>query len=108
MYDGRSSSPDLFTLLVLAFALAPLASACGNGAWGTNAGLSGSGGSNLYTTYSASNGNFWLAGASTINWAKAQVRVRNTNGESIMAGATPTSSCNLCHNSTTYPRITAS
>ena len=64
-------------------------------------------GTSLYTAYSAANGNFWLAGSGTINWAKAQVRVRNANGESTMVGATPSAGCNLCHNSTTYPRITA-
>jgi hypothetical protein len=64
-------------------------------------------GTGLYTTYTAANGNFWFAGSATINWAKAQVRIRNANGESTMVGATPSASCNLCHNSTTYPRITA-
>lgn len=64
-------------------------------------------GANLYTAYSATNGNFWFGGTGTINWAAAQVRIRNGNGELTMAGATPASTCNLCHNSTTYPRITA-
>ncbi len=64
-------------------------------------------GTTLYTTYTASNGNFWLAGAGSLNWAKAQVRIRDANGELTMSGATPASTCNVCHNSTTYPHITA-
>ena len=64
-------------------------------------------GTNLYTAYSATNGNFWFGGSGTINWAQAQVRIRNSNGELTMVGATPAATCNLCHNSTTYPRITA-
>jgi len=64
-------------------------------------------GTNLYTTYSATNGNFWVPGPGTVNWATAQVRVRNANGELTMAGATPASTCNVCHNATIYPRITA-
>ena len=64
-------------------------------------------GTNLYTAYSATNGNFWFGGTGNINWANAQVRLRNANGELAMAGATPASTCNLCHNGTTYPRITA-
>jgi len=64
-------------------------------------------GTNLYTAYSATNGNFWFGGSGTINWAAAQVRIRNANGELMMAGATAAATCNLCHNSTTYPRITA-
>ena len=64
-------------------------------------------GNNLYTTYSATNGNIWLPASGTINWAKAQVRLRDSNGELTMAGATPAATCNLCHSSTTYPRITA-
>jgi hypothetical protein len=64
-------------------------------------------GTNLYTTYSATNGNIWLPASGTINWTNAQVRIRNSNGELTMAGATPASTCNLCHNSTSYPRITA-
>jgi hypothetical protein len=61
----------------------------------------------LYTAYSATNGNFWVPGPGTVNWATAQVRIRNANGELIMAGATPASTCNTCHNATVYPRITA-
>jgi hypothetical protein len=64
-------------------------------------------GTNLYTTYSATNGNIWLPASGTVNWANAQVRIRNSNGELSMAGATPAATCNLCHSSTTYPRITA-
>lgn len=64
-------------------------------------------GNTLHTTYTATNGNFWLASSGTINWAQAQVRIRDANGELTMAGATPAATCNLCHSSTTYPRITA-
>jgi hypothetical protein len=64
-------------------------------------------GTNLFTAYSATNGNFWVAGTRTVNWATAEVRIRNAKGELTMAGATPAATCNLCHNSTTYPRITA-
>jgi hypothetical protein len=64
-------------------------------------------GTNLFTAYSATNGNIWFGGSGTINWAQAQVRIRNSNGELTMAGATPAATCNTCHNATTYPRITA-
>jgi hypothetical protein len=64
-------------------------------------------GTNLYTAYTATNGNFWVAGTATINWAQAQVRIRNGNGETTMAGATPAATCNGCHTGTGTPRITA-
>ncbi len=72
-----------------------------------NAQVGVSDGTNLYTTYSATNGNFWVPGPGTVNWATAQVRIRNGNGELTMVGATPASTCNVCHNATVYPRITA-
>jgi cytochrome c553 len=64
-------------------------------------------GTNLYTAYSGTNGNFYLRTAATINWAKAEVRIRNANGEKIMTGATPAAACNSCHTGTGTPRITA-
>ena len=51
----------------------------------------------LYTTYSASNGNFWVADpGGTISWANSEVRFRNANGETAMIGAA-TAACNSCH-----------
>ena len=64
-------------------------------------------GTNLYTAYSATNGNFYLRTAATINWASAQVHIRNSNGELTMSGAVPAAACNSCHTGTTNPRITA-
>ncbi|MBI4953320.1 MAG: hypothetical protein HY908_14910 [Myxococcales bacterium] len=58
------------------------------------------GGAVLYTTYSATNGNFWIdaaaAGNPTIDWATAEVGMRNANGEVLMAGV-PAATCNGCH-----------
>ena len=51
----------------------------------------------LYTTYSATNGNFWYPkGSATVDWANAEVRARNANGEIIMSGS-PSAGCNSCH-----------
>ncbi len=64
-------------------------------------------GTNLYTAYSGTNGNFYLRTTATVNWASAQVRIRNANGEKLMIGATPAAACNSCHTGTGTPRITA-
>jgi len=51
----------------------------------------------LYTAYSGDNGNFWVADpGGSPNWANAEVRFRNANGETIMVGAA-TAACNSCH-----------
>ncbi len=51
----------------------------------------------LYTAYSATNGNFWVPKTSqTVDWANAEIRVRDANGESIMNGAGE-AGCNSCH-----------
>ena len=56
-------------------------------------------GSNFYGTYSGANGNIWLGGAGNIDWANAEVRLRDGNGEITMSGATPAGACNSCHGS---------
>lgn len=56
----------------------------------------------VYTTYSATNGNFWLplANATNINWTGAKVYLRNANGEVAKAATTGVNSgCNSCHGS---------
>jgi hypothetical protein len=54
-------------------------------------------GANLYTAYSATNGNFWFPdNGGTIDWAAADVRMRNANGEAHMT-STASASCNQCH-----------
>jgi hypothetical protein len=51
----------------------------------------------LYTTYSASNGNFWVDHpGGTPDWSGAEVRFRNANGETAMVGAAA-AACNSCH-----------
>jgi len=63
-------------------------------------------GTKLVTAYSATNGNIWLPVSSgPIDWANAEVRIRDSNGERTMTGDTPSAACNSCHNSSM--RITA-
>ena len=56
------------------------------------------------TTYSAANGNIWLASsAGTIDWTKAIIAIRDANGERVKPAAAPRgSACNGtgCHAST--------
>jgi hypothetical protein len=52
--------------------------------------------SGFYSGYSATNGNFWVPVPGTIDWASADVRMRNENGESMMI-STATGACNQCH-----------
>jgi hypothetical protein len=57
---------------------------------------------NVFTTYSGTNGNFWLplSDAVNIEWAKATVYLRNGAGEiSKPSTATVNSNCNGCHGS---------
>ena len=52
----------------------------------------------LYTAYSGTNGNFWVSGTGSIDWANAQVRIRTANGEIIKpATADNGPDCNSCH-----------
>lgn len=66
-------------------------------------------GTRTYSTYSASNGNFWLpSSAGTLDWSKALVRLRNATGETIKpAGTSVGAGCNGngCHSAGS--RITA-
>jgi hypothetical protein len=65
-------------------------------------------GSSTVTTYSATNGNFWmpLSNAPSINWATATVHLRDAKGEAAKpAGTTVDVGCNSCH--TSNSRITA-
>ena len=54
-------------------------------------------GTNLYTAYTATNGNFWVAGTQTVNWATVEIRARNANGEKKMTSAPTSGACNSCH-----------
>jgi hypothetical protein len=55
-------------------------------------------GTKFVSAYSASNGNIWLPlGSTTINWASAEIRIRNATGEKIMTDPTTTGDCNSCH-----------
>jgi hypothetical protein len=58
-------------------------------------------GSNFYSAVSAKNGNFWVPqGSSSINWGKAQIRLRNAGGETMMTPSYPDGGdCNHCHDS---------
>jgi hypothetical protein len=63
-------------------------------------------GTNTYTTYSATNGNFWVpASQGTLNWTSARAIIRNANGETSMTD-TPQAGCNNCHNGTVQAPIT--
>ncbi len=54
-------------------------------------------GVNFWATYSASNGNFWIpANGQSIDWASAEIRMRNENGEVAMQGE-GAAGCNSCH-----------
>ena len=54
--------------------------------------------SELYSACSATNGNFWIvvAGAGSLDWDTATVRVRSSNGETAMVPV-PEAGCNSCH-----------
>jgi len=62
-------------------------------------------GGQLYTTYSAVGGNFWLLGNAIADWSGAEVLIRNATAESIMLGTQgpPSADCNgaSCHTGTT-------
>ena len=51
----------------------------------------------------STNGNFYKQTAS-INWATAEIRVRNAGGEGIM-GSAGTGACNSCHNGSTTDKL---
>jgi hypothetical protein len=50
----------------------------------------------FYSTYTANNGNFFVDSAATINWASAEIRIRNANGERKM-NSQANNGCNVCH-----------
>lgn len=50
----------------------------------------------LFVGCSASNGNFWVWGPPDIDWAQAEIRMRNSKGQSIMK-STGAAACNSCH-----------
>ncbi|MBI5496496.1 MAG: hypothetical protein HY904_15850 [Deltaproteobacteria bacterium] len=57
-------------------------------------------GTQFFSTYSATNGNFWIPkGSASVNWATVEIRLRNANGEKVM-GSEATSGCNDCHTGT--------
>ncbi|MBI5537806.1 MAG: hypothetical protein HY898_34090 [Deltaproteobacteria bacterium] len=51
----------------------------------------------FYSAFSGTNGNFWVPFTGTpVDWANAQVRARNSNGE-VMMGGVAAAGCNSCH-----------
>ncbi len=55
-------------------------------------------GTQTYTAYTGTNGNFWYAGAgATLDWSKVEIKIRNANGELQMSSAPTGGSCNSCH-----------
>lgn len=52
-------------------------------------------GSGLRTAYSGTNGNFWVSGAD-VDWANAEVRMRNADGE-VIKDVAAAAGCNMCH-----------
>jgi hypothetical protein len=56
-------------------------------------------GTTTYSSYSASDGAFWMAPTAVpITWTAVDVRVRNANGEKIKASTDATEpDCNECH-----------
>jgi hypothetical protein len=56
-------------------------------------------GTNFYSSYTATNGNFWVlaTGGATIDWANADVRVRNQKGERQKEITATSGACNSCH-----------
>jgi len=57
-------------------------------------------GSTKYFAYSATNGNFWVAGTAAINWTTAKIYLRSSSGELLKPVSTAGAACNSCHNST--------
>jgi hypothetical protein len=60
-------------------------------------------GTALYRTCSARDGNFWVDGTATINWATAIIRVRNDAGveKSPTTATARNDECSGCHGATT-------
>jgi len=52
--------------------------------------------SGFFLGCSASNGNFWVWGTPDIDWANAEIRMRNPKGQAIMKSA-GAAACNSCH-----------
>jgi hypothetical protein len=64
-------------------------------------------GGQFISVFSGSDGNFYYSG-SGLNLAGADIRVRDSNGESAMPPtATSSGACNSCHTGTGTPRIAA-
>ena len=57
-------------------------------------------GGQVYTVYSATNGNFWFeAATNSVDWNSAVISIRNENGETTMS-TFGSGTCNLCHEDT--------
>ncbi len=55
-------------------------------------------GANSYFVYSAANGMYWAVGADNVNWAAADIRMRNASGEIPKLAATERGAdCDSCH-----------
>lgn len=69
----------------------------GSGAPGVEIGVKE--GSTFKSTYSATDGSFWVLddGSTTINWLKADVRTRNATAEDNHATDPSGADCNSCH-----------
>lgn len=54
----------------------------------------------LTTTYSGSQGNFYVTFGNSVNWSGAQMAIRTATGTSVMpANSNANGNCNDCHNS---------
>ena len=57
-------------------------------------------GDQFWSTYSATNGYFWLpSSAGTINWSSADIRIRTVKGELAMHSRATSGDCQTCHSS---------
>jgi cytochrome c553 len=55
-------------------------------------------GTTFVSTYSASNGYFWLpVSAGAINWSTAEIRIRTATGENKMTSHASSGDCQTCH-----------
>lgn len=52
----------------------------------------------LIEACSATNGNFWVPGSASVDWAKAEIRMRNSKGEVVgHTNVKANADCNSCH-----------
>ncbi|MBN2196073.1 MAG: hypothetical protein JW751_24870 [Polyangiaceae bacterium] len=55
-------------------------------------------GTNQYYVYTAANGMYWAMGTTAVNWAAADIRIRNATGELVkLATDARDADCDRCH-----------